>query len=207
MATNPVGSVYAILGVYSLATKEELRNGATAYRGYHQTMCNFSEAYGFSIRQVAGVFAALSPVNDYLGNLRSMKSMLDGVRDKLPVEAITVTTTHRNRKNAFEIAHGANPAFVLKGRKTWNFFNNIAYPDDADFVTIDRHALSALLGHRSMDGRVTDYDAVARDYKRAAQLKGVLPNVLQSSCWFAYKRLMRIVYDDHPDFFYIGTNL
>ena len=209
MASSPRGSVYSILGVYSLATPQELRDGMGAYAGYHQTMRNFAEAYSRTVYQVAGIFAALSPVNDYWGNLRSLRSMLEGVQAGYPVEAITVTTTHRNRLNGYKIATGMvdRPREVLKGKKVWNFYNNIAYPDDPNFVTIDRHALSAWLGYKSADGRVADYNAVARDYIRAAKLRGVIPNVLQSTVWFAFKRLFHITYDAHPDFFYIGNNL
>ena len=201
------GTIYNILGVASLATSGEIEESRAAYPGYRSMLAELADLCGFSVEVAVGVFSALSPVNDYIGNLRSAKTLLLGVKAGLPVEEIIVSTTHRNRLNAWKIATGADIRTILRGPKVFNFYHNILYPDNPYYVTIDRHALSAWLGKRSMDGRVANYALVANDYRRAADLLGLLPNAIQAQVWFTWKRLNRIAIDDHPDFFIAGTSL
>jgi hypothetical protein len=141
------GTVYNILGVYSRADPLDLVEGHAAYEMYHRTMRHFADEYLTSVERVAGIFAALSPMNDYRGNLRSMKTVLDAIRECRPVDDVTVTTTHPNRDKAWQIANHVEPTTVLRSSKVRSFYDNIAHPTTSVEVD-DRPARHERLARR-----------------------------------------------------------
>lgn len=201
------GTVYNIVGVYALADHIDKSEGLTAYEKYHGTMAAFAEAYGKTVEVVAGIFSALSPVNDYWGNLRSMKSVLVGYAEGLPVEKVKCTTSHKNRGKAWDIVTGKlSPLESLGGKKTRNFWMNLVDPKGRHAVTIDRHALSVWMGNRDPRGDVgTLYDRIADAYREAAQRLGVAPCQVQAVTWFTWKRLNGLVYNGQTDIFHQGN--
>ncbi len=85
---------------------------------------------------------------------------------------------------------------ILNGNKTQNFFMNLLYPDDKQYVTVDRHALSIALGRTCNDKEkaLTDkqYEFFAECYKELAQELDIVPNFLQSITWQTWRRINNI---------------
>jgi hypothetical protein len=52
--------------------------GMLAYSRYNATLTRLAKRYGYPLESVVGAFAALSPNNDYMNNLRSTVSLLRG---------------------------------------------------------------------------------------------------------------------------------
>jgi hypothetical protein len=204
------GTIYNILGVYSLRDQTDASEGLRAYKMYNETMRLFAHAYFTDVYAVSGIFAALSPMNDYKGNLRSLKTVLEAKKAKLLdcPDRFTVTTTNPNKRKAIEIAKGSAPIVVFKtANKVRNFYVNISNPNDRYAVTIDRHMIGVWQGFRDKEGRVPDYDIVANDFRKAANMVSVLPNQLQACCWFVWKRIHSIVYDPQQDLFQMPDNI
>ena len=150
----------------------------------------------------AAVFAALSPNNGYLGNLRDTDRLLQAVAagGSWP----KVSTYGTNRSKAARIALGEPPLMVLSGRKVRSFFVNITCPWDEHTVTVDGHMHNAwhgerkpLTARRPRAARVKMtpliYDEIAADVRQLAREAGLPPWAVQATIWLAWRRLNKIL--------------
>lgn len=189
-----------IFQVYSRSDRKDLIAGMCAYQNYHDTMRKIAKRFGVHDRVVMGCFAALSPNNDYNGNLKDTETVISTFLDGKSVESANVTTYKPNRTKAWSICQGEAPLDVLGGKKVRSFYQNIVDPDDEVPVTIDGHMYSVWMLQRfnMSDAKVgsgKQYDIIADDYRAVAKTLGVLPNVLQATCWFTWKRINLIRFD------------
>ena len=67
-----------IMMVWERADAIDRYEGIMAYQRYNATMQEIGAAFCFSLESVVGAFCALSPNNDYIGNLRSLVTLLSG---------------------------------------------------------------------------------------------------------------------------------
>jgi hypothetical protein len=136
------------------ATEQEIRDGLAFYPGAHGLCRLFALANGVSVRQVAGIYAALSPMNTWDTNVSNVLDVLrhvEALRKAVPLcgpstDSLRVNTPHVNKDKALAIALGADPLSILKGRKVTAFFKAIADPEDMQHVPVDRHMLRLALG-------------------------------------------------------------
>ena len=82
---------------------------------------------------------------------------------------------------------------VLKGRKIVSFFLNILYPEQNTNVTIDRHALSVILGYSVDDTdyrgiTAKQYDFFQKSYIIASNKVGIAPLEMQSVTWQIWRK-------------------
>jgi hypothetical protein len=186
--------------VYRYADADDRREGKLAYQRYNLTMCTFADKYEFGLDRVVAAFVALSPNNDYHGNLRSLASVLDGIDKGVPLEQITVTTYNHGRDRAYAYLQGTEK-FVSpdRGLKTLAFYHNILDPDGTEYVTIDGHMVCAYEG---FDKTMTEAAVRSRKhyYEIAAAVKAIafadmlVPCEVQAITWFARKRKLGIKY-------------
>lgn len=173
--------------------------GKRAYNNYRWTLSMFQVRYPeCDFNSIVAAFVALSPNNDYLGNLRSLASLLDGRRKGLAPDRITVSTYKHCRDRAYRYIIG--DPFNAKGPKILNFYKNILDPIDPDPVTVDGHMVAAWRGQDGAtmkDSKVTrtEYKDVAADIRLMASVLGLVPCQVQATLWFARKRTLRIRYD------------
>ena len=190
---------------YALADEIDRAEGAAAYSRYHAMMGRIASHYGQPLETVAGVFAVLSPNNDYLGNLRSACAVLHGWREGWQVSEVVVTTYHHNRARAWEILSGVHPLDLFRGLKIRNFFQNIVCPACPWSITIDGHMVGIWHGERlTMDKAGisrTEYATLARGFSLVAEEIGCLPSTLQALLWFAWKRQHAVLYDAQTGLF------
>lgn len=153
------------------ATGQEIHDGMSFYEGAHGLCRLFAAVFGTSVRQVAGIYAALSPMNGWLSNVDNVVAVLRHEYGQQPYTrddpstpplwpilvrleravfnghaAVRVNTPHPNRDKALRIAAGENPLSVLDGRKVTAFYHAIADPDDRTPIPVDRHLLCLALG-------------------------------------------------------------
>lgn len=198
-----------LLAVLNRADSVDIAEGLVAYYRYREVMVSLGEYYGYSVETVTAVFAATSPNNDYVKNLRSTATLLAGHRAGLGIESLTVSTYGHCGRRAWRYLTGeADFLGTVKGKKIRAFYQNILNPLDPEPVTIDGHAVNAWRGKAVALKKVAsgkfDYEEVAQDYRLVARKRGMLPHQLQAIIWFAWKRINRILYNGQLGFFHKG---
>ena len=195
-----LGEMKNLLWVLERATSEDIEKAMRSWPTYHWLTSRMARDTGFSDSVGAAVFAALSPNNDYYGNLRDCRRLLEGACMGLPVEAISVSTYTNNKRKAYAITQGANPLDLIVFPKTRNFYLNIKDPNDPEPVTVDGHIFNAWEGSRmplkgaAQRFRAKHYETVANALREIARQQKLLANQVQGIIWFAWRRIHGILY-------------
>ena len=183
--------------------------GLIAYRSYRDRIGSLTSRT--SPEKACAVFALLSPNSDFNGNVRSFQIVMAGFRRKprrLTVDELQGLRTYRTcAARAYRILQGEPPAKVFgpTAPKTWNFYHNLLDPRDVRFVTIDGHMYNLWRGERSSLNvaaarfKPAVYEEIAGDFKELAKALGLVPNQLQATVWWAYKRINGIKFDYQID--------
>ena len=190
--------------VWVKASPADIEAAKASYRRYQTITTAIAEKYGFGSRVGAGVFAALSPNNDYHGNLRDTNSLLAAAGTGKGIDDFSVSTYGPNKRKAWRIAKGEDPADLIIALKTRNFFHNIVDPESPNWVTIDGHMFNVYHGkrrpiqsHNNKDRvvKVTakDYVIIAQAIKTFAMEKGLIPCQMQGVLWITWRRIHRIL--------------
>lgn len=179
-----------LLRVWDQSDFTDYTEGMLAYSRYLSTLSRLARRYSHPIESVVGAFAAMSPNNDYMGNLRSVVSLLQGSE--------RTTSYSACRRRAQRCLRGEDFLSFTRGPKTRAFFQNIMDPYDDWPVTVDGHAYCAWVGRRMTMKAVVylgfPYEQVADGFRQAAAVTGVLPCQFQAVLWFTWKRIHNIVY-------------
>lgn len=192
--------------IFDLATSVDHETARQAWRKYQKLTTRIAQVNGFEPHIGAAVFAALSPNNDYFGNLRDTNRLLTAAADRRPLESFKVSTYGNNKNKAWDIAHGTDPLEVIVAPKTRNFYLNILNPDDPHPVTVDGHIYNAWRNKRTMlhsaDVKFTAnlYEQIANDIRQMAQSLGLVANIVQGVVWYAWRRLHWIKTTDQVEF-------
>lgn len=204
----PVSPLDSIRRVLDRADDTDRSEGSVAYARYNRTLARIGADLGFGLLDTAATFVALSPNNDYWNNLRSMVTLLDGKRRGLGLEDLTVSTYRACAARAWRVLEGEDFLSFTKGPKTRNFYQNILDPRDPFPITIDGHMMSIWVGERmTMKQAVMkrlNYNKLADGYREVASEVGMIPNVLQATLWFTWKRINNIIFDPQTDAFRHG---
>jgi hypothetical protein len=202
---NKVNHLDNVRAVLEKADHMDLRDGLLAYPRHNATLSRLAAHYGASVPGTVAAFCALSPNNDYIGNLRSTVTLLRGFRDGLAVEDLTVSTYKACARRAWRCLQGEDFLSFTEGKKTRAFYQNIMDPSDPFPVTIDGHMMSVWCAKRmTMKEAVMrrmPYDEIAEGIRIVAGERGMIPNRLQSILWFTWKRLHNILYRPQMDLF------
>lgn len=178
----------------------------SAWRTYRTLTSRIALETGFTPRVGAAIFAALSPNNDYYGNLRDTRRVLAGVRAGLTPDQVKVSTYGQNKLKAWRIAQGEEPLDLIVYPKTRNFFLNVHDPDDPVPITIDGHIFNAWMGERiplkgaaqRMNGRY--YQEASEDVRRLGEEMALIPNQAQGLVWWTWRRIHGIKFDPQLEF-------
>lgn len=194
-----------------VATDQEIRDGMDFYPGAHGLCRLFARMFETTPGHVAGIYAALSPMNGWYTNVANVLSVLRHNQwlqelsvDNWPTVAISrhedfkpdVNTSNANRDKALAIAAGSCPSAILRGRKVTAFWRAIADPDDRAPILVDRHLINLALGSkvtgnielRSLAGSHALYSAIESAYADLGRREN-LGNRLASIAWFVQRRI------------------
>ena len=198
-------AVENILRVYAQVDAIDREEGLLAYPRYRESLMYYAVRYRLPFANVVGAFVALSPNNDYMGNLRSLVTILEGLRHSRRVEDCTVSTYKACRDRAWTFLLGTDFLATTKGKKTRNFYQNIFNPDDPNPVTIDGHMACIYVGKRMTMKEVVrsrfKYDEVAEAFRTVAYDVDLLPCQLQAMLLFTWKRINNVIYSAQLDVF------
>lgn len=187
--------VQNVIDVWYAATPEQLAEGRAWYQVANGLATFISDG---NTRAGAGVLAALSPMQAWDTNVMlAERAFANGEPSGHLGDAL---------RKAARIMAGEDPLDVLPvDSKTFNFYINIFNPDDADAVTIDRHAHDIVAGEAytprasRVGGPTTPrdrglskpkrYALIALVYRMAAQRLDELPSTVQAVTWVAWRAL------------------
>lgn len=172
------------------ASDQEIHDGMTFYEGAHGLCKLIARVYKLTVEQVAGIYAALSPLNNWDTNVANIFDIL-----RLGDQA-KVNTPHANKLKALQIASGADPLDVLKGNKVRAFYRAIADPSVRDAIPVDRHLFCLALGLKITDNNLLSriigskslYTRVESIYLELGEREGI-GNRLAAIAWFVQRRV------------------
>jgi hypothetical protein len=195
-----------ILKVYNKADKIDITEGMQAYTNYNKLLKRIASKYNTGFVQVVAAFVSLSPNNDYVGNLRSLVTLLEGIRTHKTLDRINCTTYRSCLERAYSYVTGEKDFLMCtKGPKITAFYYNIIDQSNTKFVTVDGHMHSVLTGKvltmkEAVRTKIKYHEATEALQKVAKQLS-ILPCQLQAILWFTHKRVNNIVYSAHGNLF------
>lgn len=195
-----------LMRMFKQADAVDYREGLLAYPRYQELLAKIGQRYGFGLEPTVAAFAALSPNNDYFGNLRSLVSVLDGINKGMRPGEPTISTYGHCGVRAYRYATGEVKFLgMVRGLKIRAFYSNILDPSDKQHVTIDGHMVATYRGNNgTMKANIVrpkDYAIVARSLKRLARNVGLIPNQAQAIIWFTRKRVLKIKYEAQLNIF------
>lgn len=133
--------------VIKQATPEQINNGVIWYQEAHAFCKELSKEFGVEFKKVCAICAALSPLKSWSINKRITRDYLTGKRD---------LHTKLQINKCDWIMRGDKIEKCLGGLKTINFYKNILYPKDNNWVTIDRHMLTVFNENYSLTPKKYD---------------------------------------------------
>lgn len=179
-----------LIKLYDKTTSHERAAGRSWYWDA-QAFCEFTaRKYGLSLSQVCGIVSALSPACSWQRNKQETTWLIESNLEDYEVEPLNFTTYGNNIVKAQRIYSGDDPGqlFSLKtGAKTFNFYHNMLEPHNPDFVTIDRHALTAIDSKLIHQPTKNQYQTIADHFKRSACELGMIPCQFQAIIWIHVK--------------------
>lgn len=198
-----------------LVARRALDDSATGLGWYRRALewaQELSTVYGVPVETVAGVVAALSPLNGWASQLLFTPRILaawTAVRDSaenLDTRAARFVETASewipgpglggNKRKAARIFCGESPLDVLGGFKVRAFYRSIMTRGDTDDVCIDRHAWSIADGGALGSLTPKRYRTAAAAYvSAAANLRAAFPRIasrltpsnVQALCWIWWR--------------------
>ncbi len=183
-----------------LADETDRAEGLVAYERYNQVMRQFADKYQCPLDRVVAAFVALSPNNDYHGNLRSLASVLEGNNRNIADENITISTYKHCRNRALTYVRGERTFLDdAKGLKTRAFYQNLLDHTDPFPVTIDGHMAVVWSDRRQTMKEAlispATYRTIQANLHRLAGATGMITNQVQAILWFTRKRVHQVKYD------------
>lgn len=191
-----------------MATAEDIAEGKLAYWRYHSLMRDLSSRYGFPFENITAAFVSLSPNNDYIGNLRSLISLIEGVRDRRGFAEIVISTYRHSGERAYDFLVGREQFLTPKrGLKISSFYRNIIDPYDMEPITVDGHISAAWQGFNRLTMKEAivknkrDYEMMAGALRAIAAERDMVGNAAQAAIWFARKRVNGVKHTPQLDLF------
>lgn len=192
-----------LVRVWEQATEHDIAVAVASYSKYQHITGKIAAKHGFAPIIGAAVFAALSPNNDYWGNLRDADTLLAAAAAGKGLDDFKVSTYGNNKRKAWRIAQGEDPDSLIVALKTSNFFHNIADPKDPRYVTIDGHMHNIWFNRRApiqsknpnvrvvkVDNKL--YQVIADGIKAFAAEHGLVPCEMQGVLWQTWRRIHSI---------------
>lgn len=175
-----------IINVFDQASPGDIEAGMVWYPQARGACLGIARGEGITLRQAAGIVAALSPRTPWSRNLSAARKFIRGEVGE---------GTGANKAKAAKILAGHDPEVILRGPKVTSFFANIINPNDPEHVTIDVWAIRIDRGPETWGQGYPStptpkqYWEIASRYREAAGRLGLVPSELQAITWTTIRRL------------------
>jgi hypothetical protein len=143
-----------------------------------------SKKYDVSLIKVAAIISALSPSVSWKVNKIDAELLIKAGK-RNPTGSRKFSTYGQNVVKAIDILRAKDSeveAMFRSNTKTQSFFYNIWQPDNAEYVTIDRHMLR-IIGHTGNFPHPAKYRELSKLFKDAAKHAGIVPSTFQAILW------------------------
>lgn len=204
--------VQNIMDVFNAATPGEIQEGANWYQSAYSIAESLASTYGMPMGKIAGIMAALSPLNSWGHNVNLTVEFLQSSGEKSTGYLKAQLSKAREIYNLHSIAYPDGRILeILGGNKTQNFYRSIQSAGEAG-ITVDRHAYQIAINTRLEDGKMPTltgkrYVEVAEAYRVAAIRLSDMHEVeftgaqVQSVTWTLWRRKFWAVgaYDKHQE--------
>lgn len=175
-----------ILSVYNSANLET--SNENWYIEANRFAQSLATKYNVKLSIACGVIASLSPLKSWTENKIIADSFLKNGKGKH-------TKLFVDKANQIKLSNGdaETIALILNGNKIISFFVNILEPLQENFVTIDRHALSIILGRNIIENEgvgitYNQYQFFVSCYNVAGLKAKISPVLMQSITWVAWRQ-------------------
>ena len=192
---------------YEQSSSFDRELGQTAYQTYQKGLKLFADYYDISFINTVEAFVALSPNNDYIGNLRSLSSLMYAHKNNIPITSTTISTYKACGIRAMSYLDGSvSFSDTVKGLKISAFRDNILYLTKSKRVTIDGHMV-ALYFNKNITMKQAafllrnQYRIIERDFISCARNLSLPPTTLQATLWFYRKRTLAIKFNTQLELF------
>lgn len=182
---------------------DDLDAGREAYPAYLEMMRRISTHYGTGLVPTTEAFVALSPNSDYYGNLRSLVSVIVGLKTGEP---FTISTYKACGVRALSYLDGSVSFLdTVKGKKISAFRHNILYQRKSGKFVLDGHMIAVAAGRpmtmKEGNAVVRDlgYDRLAGLYIRFARRLQMPVHEMQATLWHCRKRTENIKFSAQRD--------
>lgn len=202
-----------VLDLWETVSAEDRERALGIYPMYRDMLLNWAKFYGFGIVPTVEAFAALSPNNDYHGNLRSLSAVMFAEASNTPLDQVTVSTYRACALRAASYLNGSVSFLdTVRGLKITCFRHNLLYPRSSRRVTVDGHMIAVYLGKKNMTMKdaqfhlksAKHYQEMESVYRRAADKTGMPPPAFQAALWLARKTQNEIKISTQADLFLGG---
>ena len=171
---------------FNLANDNEVKQGLNWYKEANNKVIEISKKYYIDVFKVAQVVSALSPRNKWERNLQDAETVCKAFKEGKGFEDVKVCTFTKNKIKAFRILDD-KIQITDKSLKTYNFVNNIAYPNNNNFLTVDIWHLRACFNKSikidgASIGRIAYGQIKELTTKKALKL-GINPCKFQAIIW------------------------
>lgn len=190
MAAYIKPSTRNITRLFRTASAEQIAAGAEWYAEANDLATEWAARFDLSVETVAGIIAALSPMQSWAANVSLAERFLvaGGLHEGY---------LGANLAKARAILAGAEPVATLGGLKVTNFYLGIV-SRGREGVCVDRHAYSLSVNTRFPEGTIPSlspkrYAEVADTYRNAATILrregfDVTPAQVQSVTWVLWRQ-------------------
>lgn len=181
------------------ASDEHIEHGLRWYKDANDFVTMTGLHYGISTDKVAQIVAILSPGSKWPRNKTDTWLLLSwATLSEEQIKALPFNTYKANVMKAWRVYHDKEQ-LTEKSKKTYAFYRNIML--DPDYVTVDRHAITAIGGtkflakiaSKSAKGAYSltehRYKLAANAYKNMANKYNLTPYQLQAIVWLSEKAL------------------
>tara|TARA_B100001939_G_scaffold173118_1_gene149129 strand:- start:605 stop:1231 length:627 start_codon:yes stop_codon:yes gene_type:complete len=193
-----------ILGLWFQSNNQDKENGLAWYSNAYTFCLRIAAELGFSVDQIAGAIAALSPNNKWERNCQDAENLARAIKAGIDIDSVKVCTFGNNKAKAVKIlssdVDSAEIVSILRGQKIVAFYLNIARNGDTDCPVIDGHAYNIAMG---TVGSLRDvpsitpkgFETIQNLYRDAAatvsQITGetVSAGQVQAVTWVCYRRI------------------
>ena len=139
-----------ILGLWFESNNDDKENGLAWYSNAYTLCLRIAAELGFSVDQIAGAIAALSPNNKWERNCQDAENLARAIKAGIDTDSVKVCTFGNNKAKAIKIlssaVDSAEIVSILRGQKVVAFYLNIARNGDTDCPVIDGHAFNIARG-------------------------------------------------------------